>query len=293
MAEATAIEWCDHTYNPWIGCTKISPGCDHCYAAHLMDTRHHRVTWGGDRSRTGEDTRAAALRWQRAAPAFYAKHGRRQRVFCSSLADVFDNHKSVLPVWRADLAETIRATPDLEWLLLTKRIGNVVDMLIEMFPNGVPDNVRIGATIVNQNEWDRDHRKIAAAMVATQLKPFLSMEPLLGAVDLERCLGWHRWIGWVIVGGESGGGARPMHREWARGLRDQCARRQVPFLFKQWGEWKPLAAEDGGFWPSDEGGCIRLTVDGGRDQAGWPMQRVGKKSAGRSLDDVTHTEFPR
>lgn len=286
MAEESAIEWTDSTFNPWIGCTKVGPGCDHCYAETLMDKRHGRVEWGGERSRTAASTWAAPLKWQRGAAAFLAQHGRRRRVFCSSLADVFDNHKSVRPEWRADLAALILATPDLDWLLLTKRIGNVLDMLIEMFPNGVPGNVRIGATIVNQDEAARDLRKVAQVSVACVLKPFLSMEPLLGPVGLSSAdPAWHRYVGWVIVGGESGPGARMMSPWAAMGLRDQCARHGVPFLFKQWGAWAPASG------PTSPGDVISMN---GTDfiRRGITMRLMSKKDAGRTLENATHTEFP-
>jgi protein gp37 len=280
MAEGSAIEWTDHTFNPWIGCTKVGPGCDNCYAEVLMDKRHHRVQWGGDRSRTSASTWAMPVKWERAAAAFMAKHGRRQRVFCSSLADVFDNHRSIEPHWRLDLADLILRTPSLDWLLLTKRIGNALDMLIEMFPNGVPANVRVGATIVNQAEWDRDRRKIAQVFVACQQKPFLSMEPLRWPVNLETDPAWKRYIGWVIVGGESGHGARTMHPDWVVGIHDQCARGQVPFLFKQWGEHLPHVVGP------EEPDSIRFAP------GHVIYNRVGKKAAGRKLFGVEHNGFP-
>lgn len=280
MAEGSAIEWTDHTFNPWIGCTKVGPGCEHCYAEILMDKRHHRVEWGGDRSLTSDSNWALPLRWERQAPAFWEKHGRLQRVFCSSLADVFDNHRSILPAWRSRLAKLILATPSLDWLLLTKRIGNALDFLILMFPDGVPPNVRVGATIVNQAEWDRDRRKIAQVRVACEQKPFLSMEPLLGRVNLETDPAWKRYIGWVIVGGESGPGARPMDPWAALDLRDQCARGQVPFLFKQWGEHLPhiIGPEDPLSMKYPPNHVI--------------YNRVGKKAAGRKLFGVEHNGFP-
>lgn len=129
MAENSAIEWCDHTFNPWIGCTKVGPGCDHCYAEHLMDTRYGRVQWGAGnpRSRTSAANWTLPEKWNRDAAAFMAARGRRQRVFCASLADVFDNE--VINDWRVDLFRLIAATPNLDWLLLTKRIGNAKPML--------------------------------------------------------------------------------------------------------------------------------------------------------------------
>lgn len=285
MAEESAIEWTDSTFNPWMGCTKVGPGCDHCYAEALMDTRYGRVEWGGDRVRTGASNWHNPIRWEKQATAFFAQHGRRRRVFCSSLADVFDNHRSIPDEWRMDLARLIQMTPSLDWLLLTKRIGNAVEMLIMMFPDGVPSNVRIGATIVNQQEWDRDHRKIAQVRVATGTKPFLSMEPLLGPVDLSIDPAWHRYIGWVIVGGESGDGARMMN-PWAAGdLADQCGRAQVPFLFKQWGAWAPTSDD------MKPGDIMSMNGDG-FVRKGIRMRLMSKKAAGRTLNGRTYTEFP-
>ena len=295
--EGSAIEWTDHTFNPWIGCQHAGPGCLHCYA----ETRDARFVpkddpargtaphWGphAARKRTVPGNWRQPLFWERDAPAFLLKHGRRQRVFCASLADVFDNHQSIDPQWRLDLGRLIESTPSLDWLLLTKRIGNALDMLIEMFPHGVPGNVRVGATIVNQEEWDRDHRKIAQVMVATTRKPFLSMEPLLGRIDLARTdPAWHRYIGWVITGGESGKDAR-MVDPWAvYSLQGQCQQRQVPYLHKQWGEWAPIAAAD-----CKEGDVI-VRLDDNFVTTGVTMRRVGKKNAGRELRGVTYSEFP-
>lgn len=123
MSENSKIEWTDHTFNPFLGCTKVSPGCDHCYAENLMDTRLHKVVWGqhGKRVRTSAATWREPIRWNARHAEFFAAHGRRQRVFCASLADVFDN--AVDPAWRGDLFRLIADTPNLDWLLLTKRIG--------------------------------------------------------------------------------------------------------------------------------------------------------------------------
>jgi protein gp37 len=261
MSANTKIEWADHTFNPWEGCTKVGPGCDNCYA----ENRNARfaggepVNWGpgAPRRRTSIKNWQKPAAWNRQAAAFLAAHGRRQRVFCASLADVFDNE--VDPQWRADLFALIDATPDVDWLLLTKRIGNVNRMLDEM-GRKLPVNVWLGATIVNQTEAERDIPKLLAVHATVH---FLSMEPLLGPVDLTAvkltvspgyvgdCLQWYhrphgdrytKWPGvdWVIVGGESGPGARLMHPKWAQALRDQCAEADVAFLFKQWGEWRTI-----------------------------------------------------
>lgn len=284
MSENTKIEWATHTFNPWEGCQKVGPGCDHCYA----ETRNARyaggtaINWGpgAPRRRTSASNWAKPLAWNAAHDAFFAEHGHRQRVFCASLADVFDN--AVDPAWRADLANVILETPNLDWLLLTKRIGNVGDMLQFMFLDGTPPNVWLGATIVNQEEADRDIPKLLRVAVDTK---FLSMEPLLGAVDLtpmfeHRAEQWNdTGVDWVIVGGESGPGARSMSPYAARDLRDQCAAAGVPFLFKQWGDWAPAE-----HFPDH--------IPSGTSNEDGTMWRTGKKIAGRLLDGRTHDGFP-
>jgi Protein of unknown function (DUF5131) len=135
MSENSKIEWTDHTFNPWEGCQKVGPGCDHCYA----EARNARfsggtaIDWGpgAPRRRTPPANWRKPLQWNAAHAEFFAKYGRRQRVFCASLADVFDD--AVPDEWRIDLASMIVMTPNLDWLLLTKRIGNAASMLAAMF----------------------------------------------------------------------------------------------------------------------------------------------------------------
>lgn len=224
MGETTKIEWADHTFNPWIGCTKVSPACDNCYAAELMDTRYGRAKWGAGEARV----RTAASNWQqpRRWNKVAERDGTRPFVFCASLADVFDNE--VDPEWRADLFELIHDTPRLIWLLLTKRIGNVYRMLEDI---RMPDNVAFGATMANQAEYDRDRMKLAEVRFALHpLFTFGSFEPLLGPVILDK-----NAPDWIIVGGESGKSARPMQLEWARSLKRQSAELGRVFNFKQVG----------------------------------------------------------
>lgn len=297
MADNSKIEWCDHTFNPWEGCQKVGPGCDHCYA----ETRNARfgggvaTNWGpgAPRRRTSASNWRKPLKWNREAWAFAEKHGRKQRVFCASLADVFDN--AVDPQWRADLFALIDATPNLDWLLLTKRIGNVRGMVADMGRETLPVHAWLGATVVNQEEADRDIPKLLATPAAIR---FLSIEPLLGPVDLTKIstmafrgaevlnaltgalkgmfgdrAGYLTPLDWVIVGGESGLGARPVHPDWVISLRDQCEGAGTPFLFKQWGEHLPVYVDN-------------LT------SAGFEYRRVGKAAAGRRLHGHTHDGFP-
>ena len=226
MAENSKIEWTDHTFNPWMGCTKVSPACDNCYAEALMDGRYGRVQWGvgKPRVRTAPSNWSKVRKWNRDALA----SGERPFVFCASLADVFDNE--VDPAWRADLFALIRETPALVYLLLTKRVGNVARMVYEAHTT-MPGNVAIGATMANQEEYDRDRMKLARLKeIAPPLFTFGSFEPLLGPIILDKYA-----PDWVIVGGESGANARPMNLEWARSLRRQSADLGRVFNFKQVG----------------------------------------------------------
>lgn len=224
--EGTGISWADLTMNPWIGCTKVSPACDHCYAEDLA-TNRLGVTWGpgAPRRRTAPGNWSKPPRWNRIAE----EAGERLTVFCASLADWADN--AVDDQWRADLAAMIIATPWLTWMLLTKRIGNVRAMLEAMFPDGVPDNLALGVTIANQQEADRDLPRALSVKAGLGIaRLFVSMEPFLGPVDITRYLAG---IDLVIVGGESGRHARSMPDDWALSLRDQCEAAGTPFHFKQ------------------------------------------------------------
>lgn len=447
MAENTKIEWAHHTFNPWIGCTKVSPACDHCYAEADFSHRRKVVQWGAGQPRkhTAPSTWAQPLRWNAEAERL----GVRYRVFCASLADVFDNEVPVS--WRRDLFDLIADTPHLDWLLLTKRIGNARTMYADAYLDSArpwPANVWIGASITSQAEADRDITKLLAVPAS---KRFLSMEPLLGPVDLTRWLrvspqigknlnslvplddqvGQHGfkqsdcitlpgnlphsdrlpampfdalvvppdesangvlqpfhdggmrvvdgksrticaagsatpveiplsikkagkvgdganvvWDGdslimegrsgpsgeslarnlplnagpagaeprsnrgnglagfvragdggapfssllhWVIVGGESGPNARPMHPDWARSLRDQCQAADVPFFFKQWGEWMPYDFLDPAARAATQAKDWQRAHGSDFDRG---LVRVGKKAAGRLLDGREWNEVP-
>lgn len=257
MGETTGISWTDHTFNPWIGCTEVSPACDGCYARTMMQDRYGRAQWGAgnDRVRTSEGYWKQPIRWNKAA----AVAGERRFVFCASLADVFDNE--VDPRWRHDLFHLIEATPNLIWLLLTKRIGNVIKMTDPL--NGcrtVPPNAAIGATMANQEEYDRDRMKLWK--VKQDCGPaftFGSFEPMLGRIILDK-----HAPDWIITGGETDQGqhkARPTDPADFRYMRDQAAALGRVFHHKQNGEF----------------------LDG---------KRVGKKTAGRLLDGQIHDAMP-
>ena len=225
MAENSAIEWTDHTFNPWVGCTKISPACDHCYAEGWAKRTGGAGLWKGERRRTSAANWKQPLKWNRDAE----RSGSRRKVFCASLADVFDNQ--VPEEWRTDLWSLIVDTPSLDWLLLTKRPQNIAKMLPPVWDDGWP-NVWLGTTVENQDEMAKRRGHLLAVPAAVH---FLSVEPLLERVWLPAKDTYWYALDWVIVGGESGPGARQMNPDWARSLRDECAEMDVAFFMKQMG----------------------------------------------------------
>ena len=370
MAENSKIEWTDHTFNPWIGCTKVSPGCANCYAENATPTRVARKNgkelWGKGqaRQRTSAANWKLPVKWNKVAAEkccgfcdYDEAEGEliskckqcaayRPRVFCASLSDWLDDE---VPIeWLADLLRLIHDTPNLDWLLLTKRPENWRERLMKAVRSRSfsmdagdttlnwrilnwiggtpPQNVWIGTTVEDQVRADE---RIPELLKIPAKVRFLSCEPLLGPVDLTFGLPWKPehaaksvtspvlksalmrhtalpGVDWVICGGESGPGARPMHPDWARSLRDQCQAAGVPFFFKQWGEWEPYVLRAGG----DLGGAVLKgkvkivhptgespealfertgisTVEGSRY-----MEKVGKKAAGRLLDGVEWNEVP-
>ena len=329
MAKDTKIAWCKSTLNPWVGCSKVGPGCDHCYA-EALDKRMRfsgATHWGPGvpRHRTSAANWAQPLKWNRQAPdtEFAGRKGF-WPVFCASLADVFDNE---IPVaWRYDLWTLIEATPNLSWLLTTKRVGNVNLMVPESWRrDGFPPNVRVLATIVNQEEADRDIPKL----LALPCKNGISYEPALGPVDWSKWLahqyqgghdtggaagdpcsvcgifttGMHhpyaRGLEWIIVGGESAQGgaqARPFDISWARSTIAQCKAAGVPAFVKQLGRYPCPESDD----------LIGLRVKGHGFYLRWPQrycdedERISvdlKDRAGADPaewpEDLRVREFPR
>lgn len=271
MGQNSTIEWTHHTFNPWWGCAKVSPACAHCYAEAWAKRTGHAV-WGNRSERRffGETHWREPIKWNNEAIA----KGERRRVFCASMADVFER-RADLNESRRKLWALIEATPALDWLLLTKRPWNISKMV----PWGAkwPGNVWLGTTVENQN-WAE--KRIPALLENPSVVRFLSCEPLLGEVSLS---GWNSEIHWVIAGGESGPGARPMHPDWARSLRDQCTGSKIPFHFKQWGHWVPTELSTVEGWGSGR----EVDFEGAR------LIGLGKKAAGRILDGKTWDEFPR
>ena len=361
MAENSKIEWTDHTFNPWMGCTKVSPGCTHCYAETMMDKRYGKVKWGpqGTRVRTSEAMWKKPLSWNKDEwaecdvcgwrgkydketlcpdcnhPMIRVMKQTRQRVFCASLADVFEDRPDVF-LWRNDLFQLIEQTPNLDWLILTKRPENI--------NRAMPENVWLGVSVENQKEANK---RIPLLQIMPARIKFLSCEPLLGHIDLSEALepdeeAWHEvnaewdhddepeefveeceaeldwvnygndlvdnpehreWVNnrraragfktlkhsaidWVICGGESGPDARPMNPMWAQELRDECQAAEIPFFFKQWGEYVPL---DHLPWVTDKTTFKNKPVE----INGTMMCRIGKAMAGRVLDGREWSEMPR
>lgn len=238
MGEITAIEWCDHTFNPWIGCTKVSPACDFCYA-ETWDVKAGGERWGAKaaRTRTGVKNWNRVRRWNRLA----AESGKRTIVFCASLADVFDNHRSIEPAWREDLWSLIRETPNLAWMLLTKRPQNIARFLPADWGDGYA-NVALGASAENQAETDR---RVPVLLSTPAAGRFLSMEPLLEPVRVPAGALGAGLIDYVIAGGESGDFARRTDPSWFRSVRDQAVAAGIAFHFKQWGEFGPTGERVG------------------------------------------------
>lgn len=354
MGEVTKISWTHSTFQPWIGCDKVSPACKHCYA-ELVAKRMGHDAWGAKAPRIwmAEDYWRQPLKWNEKAAAA----GQRRRVFCASLADVFEDREDIVP-HRQRLFEMIGRTPMLDWLLLTKRPHNITRMIPPEWndPHEPMRNVWYGTTVENQEEADR---RIPALVRVPAVVRFLSCEPLLGPVDLtkwlpagranwqcQKCLAYLnslaqcRWCGaskdylcgshaanrpdptntftgycnaqpldWVIVGGESGGGARPMRPSWARNLLAQCRQAGVAFHFKQWGSWVEW---DGDGSVDLEKLALFSTRENGEEpifiadlepdrRQNWAekhdaddvlMERTTVKRAGRKLDGTFYDEYP-
>jgi len=307
MAENSKIEWTHHTFNPWLGCTKVSPACDGCYAEAMIDLRFGRMKWGGPRIRTAPENWRKPLKWNETAK----RSGIKQRVFCASLADVFDNQVSA--EWRTDLFRLIEDTPHLVWMLLTKRPHNIVAMIKRsgiadsQGKKSLPRNAALGTTVEDQKRADTNIPALLRAKEAcTPEFAFVLCEPLLGSLDL-RTLDL-QGVDWVLAGGETDQGphrARPMHPDWLRGLRDQCRDAGVPFHFRGWGEYRALEADRAGIEPQQglrrPSRILWMSTDGQRsperealaDQTGnLPIERLGRKRTGRRLDGVEHDGLP-
>ena len=269
MAENSKIEWCDHTFSPWLGCQHVSPGCERCFA-ESWSKRSGLVEWGphGERKRTSADYWKQPLRWARKAreerreyneivrlaPEFgeHSLPPLRPRVFCASLCDVFDNQ--VQQEWRTDLFRLIDATPELDWLLLTKRPENMRIMLPRACGEATKyadrpwpwPNIWLGFTAEDQEHFNRRWPIVRDIPAAVR---FCSYEPALGPLTLPDDVSGH--LNWIIAGSESGHGARPMSIEWPRLLRDECLAHDVRFFAKQLTGKGGVAIKDIEKFPAD------------------------------------------
>ena len=347
MADKSAIEWTDATWNPIIGCSIVSPGCINCYAMkmaariELMNSTagmrpsvahptHYAGTtqrskvgavWTGKVALAPDHILTQPLRWKRG-----------RNIFVNSMGDLF--HESVPDEWIDKVFAVMALCPQHTFQVLTKRaermrayfsragllntinghkwslLGTPLASKIEhggrwMTPALPLPNVWLGVSTERQQEADERIPHLLATPAAVR---FISAEPLLGPIDLGQVqsgyapnvwLTWLDGLDWVIVGGESGHGARPMHPDWARSLRDQCAAAGVPFFFKQWGEWgsENWDGRDGvrGAWLSPDGTVLDDVLDIQKSSAQKPfllLLRHGKKVAGRLLDGKEHNAFP-
>jgi protein gp37 len=283
MGKETKIEWTHHTFNPWWGCVRVSPACKHCYA-ETWAKRLGEDLWGAKATRRffTDSHWKEPIKWNSEAQ----KAGVRRRVFCASMADVFENRKD-LNAARERLWRLIEATPHLDWLLLTKRIDQVKKL--SPWSGKWPINIWLGTSTEKQNWLEKrvDHLLIHDATVR-----FVSAEPLLGPLEISKWLSKagsaSSGINWVIAGGESGPNSRFMNPLWTELLRDQCNDAEVPFHFKQWGHWAPEEIILEGISAKAQ----RIEVVGRMGEL-IKMVKVGKTKSGRLLDGVTWDEFPQ
>lgn len=330
MADGSKIEWTDATWNPITGCSVLSPGCTNCYAMRLAGTRLRDhpsrsgltkpskagPVWNGQ-VRLNQQWLAQPLAWKRPREIFVCAH-----------ADLF--HAEVPFAWIDHIFAVMALASHHRFQVLTKRSaimrayfadpawmervirqmevvqpsslwnGNVYQAKHELATNGFLPNVWVGISAEDQTRFDE---RVADLYNTPAAVRWFSFEPMLGAIDARGPLSTGAF-GWAVVGGESGPGARPMHPDWARGLRDQCAEAGVPFHFKQWGAWEAWLdrERDDPDWRADysrlyvdRGGSKWLNLAGGCGFHGerfHVMRRVGKAEAGRLLDGVTHDGMP-
>lgn len=307
MGDTSKIEWTDSTWNPVVGCSAVSPGCDHCYAAREASGRLRHLPAYAGLAEGGVFTGEVRLLDHRLMdPLHWA---RPRRVFVNSMSDLF--HPSVPQSFRLDIWQVMGAAQRHQFQILTKRpaaMSSFARRLAWVMPpetnvtTGEPylvplqsvgigeplPNVWLGTSIESDRyTWRANWLRLTPAAVR-----FLSLEPLLGPLPSLDLTG----VDWVIVGGESGPGARPMHPDWARDIRDRCVAAGIPFLFKQWGEWTPTAPLLGDAILGVDGTLYRqesmLDIPVEARRQAYSMKRVGKKAAGRLLDGRTWDEYP-
>jgi len=297
---ATKIEWCEESWNPVTGCSPVSEGCEHCYARPMAQRLKGRYGYPNDdpfKVTFHPDRLEQPLKWRKP-----------RHIFVVSMGDLFH-----LEADKKDIARIFWMMGVCDWhtyLILTKRPQEMKAFIkwykedyLEQFEIEWPySHVWLGVTGENQQRLDE---RVGILLQIPATKHFVSIEPMLGPVNLhlgdtQTDVVWRRthggsyqreFLDWIIVGGESGPGARPMHPDWVRSIRDQCQEANVPFFFKQWGEWKPHSERLGGgifFKPDSTFTCQGDYWDG----SAAAMNRVGKKHAGRLLDGREWNERP-
>lgn len=315
MADKSAIEWTEATWNPIAGCTAVSPGCDHCYAARDASGRLAHLPLYAGLAKAGAFTGEVRLVPERLDQPL--RWRRPRRVFVNSMSDLF--HDGVPDEFITEVFARMWWAPEHTFQVLTKRHGRMrslvprIEPLLRELEHDLAlvdcptpltwplPNVWLGVSLEDQQWADI---RVPALLDTPAAVRWLSCEPLLGPLDLTWCDGinalerdWiggpgggsgapHPFVDWVVVGGESGPGARPMHPDWARSLRDQCVEAGVPFFFKQWGEWCDRDQLHPDVWQR-----IDAAVNLGQEHHPQPM-RVGKKRAGRLFDGRTWDEYP-
>ncbi|MBS7809279.1 phage Gp37/Gp68 family protein [Variovorax sp. PCZ-1] len=281
MAQFSKIEWTHHTFNGWWGCVKVSAGCDHCYADAWANRMGHSV-WGPHAQRRilGDDHYRLPIKWNKLA----LEAGERHRVFCSSMADFFENNSQLIEP-RQRILKIIEQTTQLDWQVLTKRPQNIRKHLGKDYD--YPPNLWLGTSVEDQHAADTrikyllEHDRAAVR--------FLSCEPLLGPVDIRKYLAPNAKgakIDWVIIGGEAGGNSRPVNPLWIASLIRQCQESGVAVFFKQWGDYLP------NHWVDGDGKRRKVIPVFKRNGDEILMARVGKKDAGNVIFRKQWLEYP-
>lgn len=279
MAAKSSIEWTESTWNPTTGCDRTSPGCDHCYALtlskRLQAMGNPKYQLDGDPRTSGPGFGLAVHEDQLDLPRRWSTP---RVIFVNSMSDLF--HKDVPEEFILRVFRVMEETPQHTYQVLTKRTQRLAKIASRL---PWPENVWMGVSIeTDKYAFRADHLRTVPAAIR-----FVSAEPLLGPLEkLELHM-----IDWVIAGGESGPGARPMHPAWARGLRDRCIESDVAFFFKQWGAWKPERSKTA--TPVSISGELldempKIPVPG----APVKMRRLGKAQAGRRIDGRTWNQMP-
>jgi protein gp37 len=309
------IAWTDETWNPLRGCSPSMPCAPRCWAAQMAHRQAGLPGYDGFTDASGRWTgRVSLIESQLYAPLRWKRH---RRIAVGLMGDLFR-----LPFEQIDRIFAVMALcPQHTFQCLTKQPARMLEYFAEKRGHFTCEykpgysisrllpvhNVHLGLSCMNQTDVDRDVPILLQTPAAAR---WLSLEPLMGPINLytylptleiERESGmWRDLVRWVVVGGESGPGARPMHPDWVRSIRDQCSASGVPFMFKQWGEWLPIAtprmtAKVGETLIIDGFGNTRPASWGDVMQSRgdlWAVERVGKKSAGHLLDGREHLAFP-